>query len=284
MKNLIKSVLLLFTLALVSCDSDTNDLMTSDSVAGGAIVKVMPSIGKALGTPQDPSDLDYTLVTFTDVELDLVVQLQFGGEDITKYEIVKTFLKRTQPSPSGVDPFPPYLPGMESIVASGASLPLNVHYTTMADYMANTEVSNTDDLNIGDQFIFRTKMYTASGAVHYANRGTYKVTVNCASDLAGGYHINYTSGLQAINVTEIAPGNYRSDYLPPFSNSYWFEFIDVCSSLAFTDWQYQGGNPITPFEENVGYVDGTTGDLVFEGVNVAGVSWYVGRDWTIYKN
>ena len=91
MKNLFKSLILLLVIVSVSCDSDTSDMMTSDSVDGGALLKVMPSIGKTLGNPLDVVDLENTQVSFTDVELDLTVQLQFGGENITKYEIVKIF-------------------------------------------------------------------------------------------------------------------------------------------------------------------------------------------------
>jgi len=272
MKNVIKILFIALLITNISCDSDADDHITGDAASGGALVKVMPSEGKALGVPVDRDDLDNTIINFADVKLDLNIQLQFGGQDVTKYEIIKTFLK------NGEDE----LPSVESVVATGTNLPLNVTYATIDDFMSGTGITNPDDVRIGDQFIFRTKMYTSDG-VYYARKGTYSVTVNCSSDLAGGYHINYTSGLQEITITEIGPGKYRSSYLPTFSNEYWFEFEDVCSSLIITDWEYQGGNPITPLDEVVGFV-AENGDLTFEGINVAGVSWYVGKDFTIYKN
>lgn len=112
---------------------------------------------------------------------------------------------------------------------------------------------------------------------------TVKIDYLCASDLAGDYVMHFTSGDTFITVTQISEGNYRSDYLPTFASRYWFEFSDVCGDLSITDWQYQGGNPISPFNTVVGHVD-EDGNLVFEGITVDGVSWYVDLDFTILKN
>ncbi|MEZ4852725.1 hypothetical protein [Flavobacterium sp.] len=107
----------------------------------------------------------------------------------------------------------------------------------------------------------------------------------CVSALAGEYVINYTSGPQPITITEIGPGSYRASYFPTFASVYWWEFSDVCGNLVITDWQFQASNPIsgtnTPMPEGVVNPDGS---ITFTGVNVAGVSWYVDRTWTIYPN
>ncbi|HIP48207.1 MAG TPA: hypothetical protein EYG92_04480 [Lutibacter sp.] len=275
MKNLFKSLILLLVIVSVSCDSDTSDMMTSDSVDGGALLKVMPSIGKTLGNPLDVVDLENTQVSFTDVELDLTVQLQFGGENITKYEIVKTFKKREVDDGDDDTYAEQTLPGAESIVATGPSLPLNVHYTSIAEYMANTEISDANDLNIGDEFIFRTKMYTSSGAVHYSKESTYIVTVSCASDLEGAYKANYSNTTLPPHVlTKIGEGLYEMNSMIgwPTSN-YKVKLQDVCGTVEILDdWQFSnhiGGE---------GIVDSVTGDISFTGVFVedqySSSAWY----------
>lgn len=112
-----------------------------------------------------------------------------------------------------------------------------------------------------------------------------KIDINylCSSDLAGDYHMVFSSGTTDIAVSQIADGQYRASYFPTFVSIYWFEFSDICGNLMITNWQYQGSNPISPINTVVGYVD-ENDNLVFEGINVAGVSWYENLDFTILKN
>lgn len=107
----------------------------------------------------------------------------------------------------------------------------------------------------------------------------------CASNLAGEYVINYTSGPQPITITSVGDGLYRASYFPTFVSVYWWEFSDVCGNLVITDWQFQASNPIsgTSTPMPLGTVN-PDGSITFTGVNVAGVSWYVDRTWTIYPN
>jgi hypothetical protein len=127
---------------------------------------------------------------------------------------------------------------------------------------------------------------TNNNAVVSGRTGQVTVAINylCFSNLAGEYVINYTSGPQDITITQVSDGVYRASYLPPFSNSYWWEFSDVCNELTITDWQYNGSNPIsgTTLPKPKGTID-EFGNITFTGINVGGVSWYVDYGWTILK-
>lgn len=263
MKNIFKISMLVLIFTLVACKEDYQNFM-GNAKEGGVTVDIAVNDAKVLGSPNNPNDLPNSSVTITDVALNFDVLKRFAGTGITKYEVVKSF--------NG---------GTEVVVGSSATLPLNVTYTTIAEFLDGTGVSNPDDLRIGDSFLFKVKVYNGNN-VYYLRNKTVDVVVSCSSNLAGAYYIDYSSGRYNINVTEVSAGLYESDYLPPFSNYYWFQFKDVCGTLYITDWQYQGGNPISPLNAPVGYVD-TNGDLVFQGITVDGVSWYVNRDFTINK-
>jgi hypothetical protein len=268
MKNIIKLILLLFIVTNTSCKNDTDDLVTGDAALGGAIVKIMPSIGKVLGSPINVDDVANTEVAFSEIKLDLNIQLQFGGEDITKYEIVKSFIKANDE-----------VAGIESVVATGTNLPLNVSYNTIEEFMQDTEVTNSTDLRIGDQFIFRTKMYTSSGEVHYNREGVYIVTVSCASDLAGTYITSYSSGDFEHIITKIGEGHYRISAMfgwptDPTTN---MTFTDVCGTVVIEDGSWAYSNHIG----GEGTVDAVTGNITFEGTFVENV--YDNVSWILVK-
>lgn len=111
------------------------------------------------------------------------------------------------------------------------------------------------------------------------------IFVGCETNLEGTY--TNVSGSRTAVITKIEPNVYNSSYMPAFSSYYWFQFSDVCGDLSILDWQFQGGNPMTPtVDSGDGFVHGiieTNGDLTFSGANVAGVSWYVNLTWTLVK-
>jgi hypothetical protein len=127
---------------------------------------------------------------------------------------------------------------------------------------------------------------TSKNAIVSGRTGQVSIAINylCFSKLAGDYVINFASGPTNVTVTQVSDGVYRASYLPPFTSTYWWEFSDVCNELTITDWQYDGSNPITGTSgpRPKGTLN-ESGDITFTGVNVAGVSWYVDREWTILK-
>lgn len=266
MKNNLKYIMLSlfgFTM-LFSCIDDDNDELSKDAIENNAIVDVRTtSVGKLLGAPAS-LDLDNATVVFSDNLLDLEIFLRSGGEQVSEYQITKSL--------NG---------GNEVVVATSATLPIGLQYSTLNEFIDGLGVTESE-LRIGDQIIFRTKFIHSDGASYYSSdtSGTYKVTINCSSNLAGNY--GWGTYQPSLDLVEVAAGKYRMPYVASFSGIYWFEFLDVCGELTITDWQYAGGNPITQNEP--GYVDSATGDIVFPSIDVAGVSWYVGLEMRYYKN
>lgn len=239
----------------VSCETDA-ETVAEISGEAGAVVTVDYSDGKILGTVDGSLALADAPVTFTDVSLDFDARLTLGNEaGVLKYELVKSF--------NG---------GAEIFISETPALPLNVTYTTIGDYLADTGVV-AGDLRIGDVFKFNVKVHKTDGTVLYynASMGEYKVVVNCSSDLAGDYAWGTYQPL--LTLDEVGAGRYYMPYLGSFSGIYWFEFEDQCGVLTIVDFQFAASNPITQSE--LGYIDGPTGDIIFPKVSVGGVSWYV---------
>ena len=140
---------------------------------------------------------------------------------------------------------------------------------------------NTGQLNPTEKTVLVLKLKPVDGfTVSDANQTITILFVGCATNLVG----TYTRGARTATITKIAPNEYYSDYFPTFSAYYWFTFTDVCGELQITDWQFQGGNPITgTTTDNVfGFVS-PNGNITFEHANVAGVSIYVDLTWTLVK-
>ena len=261
MKKIFKLFALVSLLFIYSCndngDFNTTDKLTGTASEGGAILSVnRNSEGKFLGAPSS-LDLETASVNFSDSNLNLEIMLMSGGNDVVSYEIMKSL--------NG---------GSEISVATSATLPISLNYTTPEEFVSGLGII-PDSLRIGDYITFRTKMIKTDGSVQFSgpNEGTYKVTINCSSNLAGTYA--WGANQPSLTLEEIAPGKYRMPYLAHFSSTYWFEFIDVCGELTITDWQYQSSNPIT--QNAPGYVD-SNGDIVFPSIDVAGVTWFVGLE------
>ncbi|TYP98026.1 hypothetical protein C7447_103194 [Tenacibaculum adriaticum] len=173
----IKNLLYILTAVtlLYSCDSEENG--TVGTIGHGAIVTIADSSeGKLLGSAVDSDDLENSQVIFSDTELNLTVDLATGGDNVSNYEVVKT-----------------YNGGSEVVVASSATLPINISYTTLADYIDDLGLEEAN-LRIGDVITFKTKMTTPDGVFYAAStEGTFNVTINCSADLTGTYLVTNSS-------------------------------------------------------------------------------------------
>ena len=182
-----------------------------------------------------------------------------------------------------VDPSSTAVLGQEFSFAGGASsgtitIPAGQNF-------ANIPLTvNTGSFNPIEKTELILKLSSSSSGVIVGEQ--YKklkiIFVGCETNLEATYR-NSSNTRQSV-VTKVSPNVYRGTWFPNFSSYYWFEFSDVCGELQILDWQFQGGNPISatgggmPF----GFVT-DEGDLTFEHVNVAGVSWYVDLTWTLFK-
>ena len=219
MKKLLKitSVLAIFALIFASCQTTEEDDPAAYPLEGGAYIKLSGD-GKLLGTPNDPTDLDNSLVTLTDAqaELMLTVDVPVGNstQGVQSYELTKTFN------------------GVETVVAQSATLPFTLTYSTVAEFLAGTGAVESD-LRIGDQFIFNVRNILTDGSVTQAGAaGTFIITVNCLSDLAGTYT---SSNGETVTITEVQAGVYESTQLPYLTsggNPIPFQFSESCGTIT----------------------------------------------------
>jgi len=267
MKNIYKIVTLLMIISLVSCKQDYDDHMTGDASEGGAIIEILSSSnGKLLGIPQG-SDLGTSALNITDADLDVTYALKFGGQDIEKYEVIKSF--------NG---------GSSSVVASSTSLPIHIQYTSLTEFLDGTGVTDSNDLRVGDTFEFKLKLYNKDGKQYYPANGNYSLVVSCSSDLAYTYAVTTVSASgNTLNRTEtlleLGPGFYRTESVgtwdPAFLASFGadinlvgYDFNDLCNSISvnnqnlahfFSNTVYQ-----TEDQANASYVDPATGNIHIE--------------------
>lgn len=259
----IKNVLLLIAsvLAIYSCETDA-DTVAEISDEAGMIIDVNTTLNSSiLGSPEAGVDLDEAMVTITNAYLNLTVSLTAGSlDDVEKIEIVKSF--------NG---------GTEAVVAESTTLPLNIEISDLQSLFEGLGVSESD-LRIGDVLTFRTKVYQTDGDVYYysTSLGNYDMVVNCSSDLAASYVIDYTSGPGTHVVTELSPGLYEMDSMMGWPGSgYTITFTDTCGILSIiNDWQFS--NVIY----GEGYVD-NDGNIVWETSGVENV--YDGSSWIMYR-
>ena len=215
-------------MVFISCDDDYDNTLPASDEAG-VIIDVSKSSGKLLGTPLNPEDLENTEIVFSavDVDLNFLARLNLGNlNNIDKFELIKT-----------------YNGGAEISLLESTSLPFDLEYETVDDYISGFGVA-ASDLRIGDVFEFAVKVYQNDGDLYYyaSTIGKFSVIVNCASNLAGFYHVTVVSdGLtwdQGIEeIVEISPGYYKTvttggwaaGTIAPDQG---FNFNDTCSTLS----------------------------------------------------
>ncbi|WP_452228653.1 MULTISPECIES: hypothetical protein [unclassified Lacinutrix] len=212
MKNL-KNILRILTIALVvvSCDSDDSESIEASAVAGFTIDN-NDSSGVILGIPASGLPLSDADIDFTSTNLDFDLKLRFGSlAGIEKVQVVKTHTAHETVDGELVD-----IVSEEAVAAETTTLPFNVIYSSIDDYTSGLSLAS-NAIRIGDVFTFRVKLFKSDGSVIYFNDefGTFKVIVNCASNLAGTYSVtstNTTTGfirVQGIEtITEVSPGYY----------------------------------------------------------------------------
>lgn len=263
MKNLLKTIILLFAVTLfISCDNEMEDHVTGDASEGGALVSFSSdSEGKLLGMPL-ATDLSTASVAFSDSELNITAILNTGGQNVAKYEIVKSF--------NG---------GAESVVASANELPLTLTYTTVDDYLSGTSVSDVNDLRIGDQFVFKIKMYASNGTFSSAVKSVIKV--GCSSNLAFDYAVtcnrpsdgaSWDQGIETISEKGVGvyktgtTGGWAINAIAPDQG---FDFEDLCNELTVADQGLAQGyysNKVYQTDDQAAnsYVDADTGNMYIE--------------------
>lgn len=171
MKKIKYLIFSIVSLVLISsCVEDYTDAAGIKDTGGAMIAIGGNSDGKLLGAPSS-SDLENATISFSDTNLNLDVVLLTGGQDVSGYELVKSF--------NG---------GNEVTVLSSNTLPMNLSYTSLADFIDGLGIT-ADQLRIGDVIKFRTKIIKNDGSVYFAapNQGDFNVTINCSSNLEGTY-------------------------------------------------------------------------------------------------
>ncbi|ESU23455.1 hypothetical protein FEDK69T_16210 [Flavobacterium enshiense DK69] len=140
---------------------------------------------------------------------------------------------------------------------------------------------NTGALNPTQKTELYLNLTSTTNAVLGAQYSTIKVVfVGCDTALEGPY----AYGSVPVTITKLTPNTYHSNYFPPFTTRYFFDFSDVCGDLEIIDWQFQASNAITGPDggPGTGFVE-DNGNLTFENINVAGVAGYVNRTWTLVR-
>lgn len=267
MKNL---KILFFAMATVfavaSCETDADTVAEIADEAGLLVSVSATSNSSILGNPEAGIDLKDAKVAVTNAYLNMTVNQTSGSTDqLQKIEIVKS-----------------YNGGDEISLGESTTLPFNLEVTSLEELLSGTGVAE-DEMRIGDVLNFKTKIYKTDGSVYYFNTsmGDYALVINCSSNLAGSYTINYTSGPATYNVIEVSPGKYESDQMIGWPTSgYWVRFTDTCGVLSFdiNEWRFSGSNPVS----GTGYVD-ADGNLVWSDINVGGVG-AIGTTWVMVKN
>jgi hypothetical protein len=259
----------LFIISFVSCEVETEDVITKEAVEAGVSVQLSESTaGKLLGAPIDPSDLENTSLSFNnaDTQLFYKLNLKYLGESISNYQVYKSLNY-----------------GDEVLVTESTTLPIEISYGSVDDFIGGLGIS-ADDLRVGDVFRFRAKVITNSGEEYFIhdggdNTGTMLLTVNCASDLAYEYEVITTGYYGSINqgielLVEKSPGLYKTVTTGGWSAGsiapdQGFDFQDICGSLVVPDQDLCQGyysNDVyqTALQAEASVLDGSTGNLHIE--------------------
>ncbi|MDW5287776.1 hypothetical protein [Formosa sp. PL04] len=281
-KLLYIGVVMLSALSITSCGTD-EDTVAPVKAEAGFLVDTSKSTGKLLGSPESGVPLDEASITFTDAELTMNAFLSRGNvENLEKIEFVKTLiLYRPYLDEDGEEQIET-ITGEEILVATSTDFstedPFIVQLNGIDELLEGTGVT-PDELRIGDVLKVKTKITEKTGEVYYFNSsmGTYDVTINCSSNLAGTYLVYYSGVGYPYVVTELSPGLYEMNQMFAWPTSgYVVKFTDTCGELTLlNDW------PFSNTVSGTGYVDTSNGNLVWTSVTVEDV--YDGNAYTMVK-
>lgn len=247
-------------LTIAACETDADTVAEVADEAGLTVAVSTTSNSSILGNPEAGVDLEDAIVTITNAYLNMTVSQTAGTlNTFEKVEIVKSF--------NGGD---------EISLGESTTLPYNLEVSSLDELLAGTGKVESD-LRIGDVLSFRTKVYKTDGSIYYYNSsmGSANLVVNCASNLAATYVVNYTSGSYPYVVTELGPGYYHMNQMLGWPTSgYEVMFYDTCGILEMSpEWQFS--NELS----GEGFVD-NDGNLVWTSVSVSDV--FDGNTYTMY--
>lgn len=269
MKALKYLFLSLFFVSIFSCNTETEDVVTKNATEGGVSVQIDPTtIGKALGNPTNPSDIANSTIVFTDVALNLKVIKRWAGEDIVKYQLYKSI--------NG---------GVEVLAAESSTLPLTLNYTNINQFIAGTQIANSNALRVGDVIKFRTKVTKSNGASYFIHEGgdysgTYSLTVSCGSNLGGAYSLttrnlisNFVRNHGNVTITPTGVGTYHTTTTGTWLQGtlrpdQGYDFQDVCGRIIVPTqdlFNYYSNDVFqTDAQRNASFVNGNNGTITIE--------------------
>jgi hypothetical protein len=134
----------------------------------------------------------------------------------------------------------------------------------------------------------------SSGVIGEQYKSMTVAFVGCATNLVGTYRTFMVVGTTETfagnaTITRVAGSNnvYKCSRLPGIQSGgqpLSFTFSDACKDLEITDWQFEGSYAMfktgTVKDRPTGIVN-AAGEMVFSGVNLTGLSFYVDKNFKI---
>lgn len=134
----------------------------------------------------------------------------------------------------------------------------------------------------------------SSGVIGEQYKSMKVVFVGCATNLVGSYRTYMVVGTTETfagnaTITRVAGSSnvYRCSRLPGISSGgqpLTFDFSDACKDLQIIDWQFEGSYMMfktgTTSDRPTGTIN-AAGELIFTGVNLTGLSFYVDKNFKI---
>ena len=265
-------------ITFMSCeDSESTSDVDYDITAEGVITTLKGTTGKLLGNALNPADLLNSQVELSDANADLTINLAILpgqiAKNVEKYQIIK-FYSRDEVK-EGDEVIVEGIKGEETVIAETKTLPYSISYDSVDEYLDGLNLTPSN-LRIGDKINFQIKVFTTTGNVYYegSNFSKYVVTINCASNLAGAYHLvlSRNNGADVIfpneMITEVSPGYYKTEStyrwaVGSIAPDQGFNFNDVCGTLTAPQQGLAQGyysNKVYSFKD--GSADPITGELI----------------------
>ncbi|GGH34633.1 hypothetical protein IA57_08225 [Mangrovimonas yunxiaonensis] len=206
MKNIHKLLLgLLFVSAFTACESDDEAEVIEGRDTAGAMVNVEVAAGSGLyGSPEAGVDLEDALVTISDASAVVNVTKASGSlGDIQKFELIKFF--NGDDTSGAAD--------TAVTVAESSTLPFTATLSSIDDFLAGLNMQS-EDLRIGDSFIFKVKVYKNDGSQYYYANSRFALTLNCFYDLTGTYVMtnNVCASSEIVQISANSDGTWYATH------------------------------------------------------------------------
>ncbi len=145
-------------------------------------------------------------------------------------------------------------------------------------------IVNTGSLNLTQKTeVVIDLSSTTEGVISNKNKSIKVVFVGCATSLEGNYKLANNT---PVTVTKLTPNLYQGSRMPQFQNVFTFNFTDVCKDLEISEWELEGGYAMFKTgstDRPTGTIATPSGNLIFTGVNITGISFYVNYSFTYFK-